>query len=262
MNCPRPLLLAAAFALACPAAMAAKPATVEGFLGGWGYRITGTYTNTSELDLQDDLGLKSTARQDHALGFHPGRAGWLPAVRLDYARIAASGLQRVPLVPPSPLDPLIGVITPTETVVANRTSINDFELTTRWLVPRRWLPETLELQGGFTLAALRGSVQVADETNGQQQTQSVNEVFPLASAAVHWQPLSTLRLSLSGDYVRYQDNRADELEAMLRWQAFGPVGLEAGYRQRRYRFNEPMNALDSRVAGWRVGMVMAVPLGR
>lgn len=225
----------------------AEAGQLFGFIGGWSYDIQGTYTNTAELDLEDDLALRGTARKSYALGYQPAAEGWVPQLELDYVRIAASGQQRftpfgLPLLP--------------ETVVDNRTTVNDFELTARW----PWQLGSVTLLGGFTVTHLDGSVQAADEATGIQQTQKVKETFPLLSLGVQWQPVASLRFTLTGDYVRYDGNRADEWEAKVLWKLLGPVGLEGGYRQRRYKIDEPMNALDARVRGARFGVVMELPI--
>ncbi len=235
----------------------AAPARAYAFIGGWAYDISGTFTNTSELDLQDDLGLQPTARENYVLGYTPAKSGWIPALEFDYTRIAADGQQRFQTLPTTGLEPVTGIVVPTETVVDDRTSVNDFELTARW----PWQIGAFTLLGGITLTTLNGSIMVADESNGQRQTQNINETFPLLSAGVEWQPIESLRLSLSGDYVQYDGNRADELEARLLWKFLGPIGLEGGYRQRRYKINEPMARLDATVSGARIGLVMEIPFG-
>ena len=249
------VLSAALLALLLSPMAHAESGRMYGFIGGWAYDITGTYTNTSELDLEDDLALHSTARQNYVLGYVPARFGWIPALEFDYTRIAATGQQRFPLLPGTGLDPITGPLVP-DTVVDDRTSVNDFELTARW----PWQLGSVRLLGGFTVTTLHGQVTAADETNGQQETQKINETFPLLSLGVQWQPAPSLRVSLSGDYIEYGGNRADELEASVLWKFLGPVGLEAGYRQRRYKINDTVNKLDARVAGARIGVVMEIPL--
>lgn len=229
----------------------AEPARVYGFIGGWAYDIKGVYTNTRDLDLQDDLGLKSTARQDYALGYVPAGLGWLPGLEFGYNRIAADGRQQFSLLPVSGVLP-----SSTDVVVEDRTKVNDFELTARW----PWQLGDFTLLGGLTVTNLKGTVTAADESTGQQQTQKINETFPQLSVAVEWRPIDVLRLSLSSDYITYSGNRADELEAKLLWKVLGPVGIEAGYRQRRYKITDAVNKLDARVTGARLGVVMEIPL--
>ena len=247
--------LLAMWSLFCVPTAQAEVARFSGFIGGWAYDISGRYTNTSELDLQDDLALMTTARQSYALAYRPARLGWVPALELDYIRIAADGEQRFQNLPGTPLDPLAGLLVPAETVVEDRTSVNDFELTARW----PWQRGAFRLLGGLTVRHLDGFVRVADESSGQQQTQPIKETFPLLSLGLEWQPVQSLRLSLSGDYVRYDGNQADEIDARIVWKVLGPIALEGGYRQRRYQFVEPMNALDAKVAGARIGLVLEIP---
>lgn len=246
----RRVVMAAMLTL-CFSPARAEVGRVYGFVGGWAYDISGSYANPDELDLEDDLGLHSTARQDYAVGYVPAETGWLPALEFGYTRIAADGQQRFPLLP------VAGLLPPsTDVVVDDRTDVNDFELTARW----PWRRGAFSLLGGFTVTTLKGSVTAADENNGQPQTQKINETFPQLSVAVQWQPADALRLSLSGDYISYGGNRADELEARLLWKFLGPVGLEVGYRQRHYKIADAVNRLDARVAGARLGLVMEIPL--
>jgi len=222
----------------------ADDAIVHAFVGGWAYDITGSATNTARYDFKDDLNLRVSDRKSYALGYTPAGPGWVPALEFDYAHIAADGMQTVST----------GLLGGT-TVVDDRTDVDDYELALRW----PWQQGAFTVSGGLTVAALNGIVVVADADTGEQQTQKVNEIFPRASLAVAWQPVPSLRFSASGDYVKYKDNRADALEARVFWQCLGPVGLEAGYRQRRYKIQDPMNALDARVAGVRVGVRMELP---
>ena len=222
-------------------------------IGGWAYDISGSYTNTSRLDLEDDLGLKPTARKDYFIGYAPARFGWVPALEFGYTRIAADGQQTFAAVPVPGAELVTGGLA-SDTVVNDRTNVNDFELNARW----PWRLGSFTVLGGFTVTTLKGTVVVADENTGEQQTQKINETFPLLSVGVEWQPVDALRVSLSGDFVQYSGNRADELEARVLWKFLGPIGLEGGYRQRRYKIIEPMNQLDARVAGARVGLVMEI----
>lgn len=228
--------------------VAAAEGTVHAFIGGWAYDISGTTTTTTttteRYNLKDDLGLKVSDRKSYALGYTPAGSGWVPALEFDYVHVAAEGMQTVST-------GLLGG----STVVDNRTDVDDYELTLRW----PWQRGDFTLAGGLTLAALNGVVVVADADTGQQQTQKVDEIFPRLSLALAWQPLPSLRFSLSGDYVQYNDNRADALEARVFWKCLGPIGLEGGYRQRRYKIRDPMNDLDARVAGARIGVRMDLP---
>lgn len=235
----------------CP--VHAAPARLFGSVGGWAYDITGTYTNTSSLDLEDDLKLKSTARADFSLGYAPEAFGWVPAIEFDYTRVAADGEQTFTLLPAGSA---LGALPGTSMTVKDRTSINDFELTSRWPLQLG----SFTLLGGFTITSLHGDILVADESNGELRRQNIDETFPLVSAGVEWQPANALRFSVSGDYIQYQGNKSAEIEAQVLWKLLGPIGLEAGYRQRRYKIIETGNRLDAHVSGARVALVMEIPL--
>lgn len=220
---------------------------VHVFAGGWAYDITGSTTTTERFDFKDDLSLQVSDRKNYALGYAPVEPGWLPAVEFDYAHIAADGQQTVST-------GLLGG----STVVDDRADVDDYELALRW----PWRRGDVAVAGSLTVAALNGTVVVADADTGQQQVQKINEVFPRLGMTVEWQPLSSLRFSVSGDYIRYKDNRADAIEAHVLWKCLGPVGIEGGYRQRRYRIRDTAGDLDARVAGARIGIRMELPVGR
>lgn len=225
---------------------AAAEGSVHAFIGGWAYDINGSTTTTQRFDFKDDLNLKVTDRKNYAVGYTPAALGWVPALEFDYVHIAADGMQTV-------TTSLLGV--GTSTVVDDRTDVDDYELALRW----PWQRDDFTFSGGLTVAALNGTVLVADADTGERQTQRVNEIFPRLSLAVAWQPVPSLRFSLSGDYVKYKDNRADALEARVFWKFLGPIGLEGGYRQRRYKIRDSANDLDARVAGARIGVRMELP---
>lgn len=231
--------------------------SVYGFIGGWAYDIQGDITAGATLDFERDLGLRANDRKSYTLGYTPARFGWLPAIEFDYLRIAAEGMQTIPGVADgTPVQPVFdGIGVGAGTVVRDSADINDFELSARW----PWQIGDFTLSGGINLIRLDGTVLVADANSGEESLQDFEQVFPLLSAAAVWQPTPVLRLSLRGDFIQYQDDRADALEAHVFWRFLGPVGLEAGYRQRRYKVVDGSDEINARLAGGRIGVRMEVP---
>lgn len=233
---------------------------VSAFVGGWAYELSGEITNGATLDFERDLGLKASDRQSYSVNYRVEPGGWIPSVGVDYQRIRAEGRQTIAATVGAPtpaLEPLFGGLP----VGAGRTveddaDLGDLEVNALW----SWPFGPVRLSGGVTLAWLDGDVRVADASSGASRTQSLSEVFPLLSAAVEWQPIESLRLSLRGDYIQYQDDAADSLEATVFWKMLGPVGLEAGYRQRHYRVKDSRTDIDARLAGARVGIRLELPI--
>ena len=54
------MAMATVLVLMC-SAVRAEAASVYGMIGGWAYDISGVYTNTSELDLEDDLAQRESS---------------------------------------------------------------------------------------------------------------------------------------------------------------------------------------------------------
>jgi hypothetical protein len=225
-----------------------------GMLGGWSYQARGSVTNGAPLDFQRDLGLHSTDRADYGFGFAPSsrQSGWLPTVDLGYVHIGERGLQQV-------RTPLVFGLLALDSEVETSTDVDDLQLALRW----PWRIGKFRLDSGLNLTRLDGEVIVADADTGQRNRQPVDEIFPSPSLALAWQPLRSLRLSLRGDYISYQGQRAQTLEAGAYWQMLGPIGLELGWRQRRYKVESENEfgpyLLDARLSGVRFGLRFEIP---
>ena len=244
--------------LSATAPLCAAQSSLSALVGGWGYDIKGEITNGGTLDFERDLALRATGRFSAALAYRPAGAGWLPALALDYQRVAAEGMQTIPGVADgSAAEPLFdGLGVGAGTRVRDSADLRDVQLNARW----GYDLSTLRLSGGLTLVWLDGPVVVADADSGESRTQDISQLFPLLSIAAEWQPLPSVSLTLRGDYAEYEENKAQGLEGTVLWKLLGPVGLEAGYRQRRYRVKDGGNDIDARLLGARVGMRMEWPL--
>lgn len=223
-------------------------------LGGWGYGLKGNVVNGGEpLDFQRDLDLKGTARQQYALGCAPAQSGWLPALAADYVRIGARGRQNISATT------RFGVlqVSPATTAITSA-EVNDLEFSARW----GWQPgfADLRLLAGIGLTRLDGLVVVADANSGERQQQTVDQTFPLLSLGAVWQPTKLIALRLNGEYISYKGDTAQGLEALASWQFLGPLGLEAGWRMRRYAVSNNSFSFDARLSGARVGMRFEFPL--
>lgn len=233
---------------------------VYGLLGSWSYVPRGTVTSGSQLDFQRDLGLKTEDRREYLLGYQPASTDprWLPSVDLAVLRLSARGSQQIAgIEAPLPgLAPVFGLLPlPDGTTAEASASIDDLEARLHW--PWQW--RSLVLSGGVTLSYLAGEVIVADAETGERDQERIQELFPQPGLGLAWQPLASLRLSLRGDYVQYQKNRAQALEASLFWRLLGPVGLEAGWRQRRFKVESGDYLLDTRLSGYRIGLRFEIP---
>ena len=250
-------LTAALFALQLtPFAARAQDGHAYGLVGAWTYQARGSVVNNgAPLDFERDLGLEGSKYGDLALGFLPAsrQSRWLPAVSLGYTHFVERGLQQVQ----TPV--LFGLLT-LDGEAESSADVDDLQLSLRW--PWRITP-ALRLEGGVNLTRLDGAVIVTDVESGQRNRQPVDEIFPAPSLALAWNPLPALRLRARADYVEYQGQRAQTLEADAYWRMLGPVGLEAGWRQRRYKV-ETTNEfgpyrLDARLSGLRIGVRFELP---
>ena len=255
---PSRRLLAALAAVATVAAtpVRAQDGHVYGFVGAWTYQARGSVENNGPpLDFERDLGLEGRKYGDLALGFLPAsrQSAWLPAMSLGYTHFIERGVQQVQ----TPI--LFGLVT-LDGEAESSADVDDLQLSLRW--PWRITP-ALRLEGGINITRLDGAVIVTDVDSGQRNRQPVDEIVPAPSLAIAWNPLPALRLRARADYVTYQGQQAQTLEADAYWQMFGPVGLEAGWRQRRYHV-ETSNEfgpyrLDARLSGLRIGVRFELP---
>lgn len=223
--------------------------------GAWDYVARGSVTDQTRLDLQDDLGLRSQDRGDYQLGYQPGYLSrrWLPRLELGYVHLAAQGRQELSgLELPGPgLPPLFGGLPLLNGNTAKTSAdLDDLEMRAQW----PWQLGSLLLGAGLNLSRLEGLIVVADADTGASNRQRVDEVFPSLSLGADWQPWDWLSLSLRGDYVQYQGDRAQGLEASALWRIHGPISLEAGWRQRAYKIESDDYLVDARLSGARLGL--------
>lgn len=239
--------------LAAPAF--ARDAHWYGQIGAWAYDLRGSVSDVSRLDFQDDLGLRPRDRGEFLLGYQPGSRDprWLPGVELDYLRLSADGEQQLSglALPGLGTPPLFGELPLLEGNTAQTTArIQALEARLDW----PWQLGDLLLGAGLHLTRLDGRIVVADADTGASNRQPVDEIFPSLSLSASWQPLETLRFSLRGHYVQYRQDRAQGLEASAYWRLFGPIGLEAGWRQRVYKVSSDDYLIDARLSGARLGL--------
>lgn len=209
-------------------------------IGGWGYDLTGSVVNGARLDFKNDLNLRASDKKTFALGYIPSRLGWIPALDVDYIQIKANGEETFGGTT------LFGTVPLTSsTTITNHADINDLELSARW----PYKVGTLTIAAGATVTRLNGPVVVAIANSSQQSREDIDEVFPLPSLALIWQPVRSLRLTARGDYIRYKGDAAETYEATALWKMFGPLGIEAGYRHRRYKVVDGDYVLDAKLNG-------------
>lgn len=242
-------LLAALALLAAPAAHAN---TYYFGLGGWGYDVEGSVNNSggTTFDFQRDLDLKASNRKELTLGYRPAKFGWVPGVDFSYLRIEARGRQM------ATATSVFGtVIIPAGAPIENATGINDFDASIRW--PYTLGPVTMS--AGLTVARLDGKVTLGNGNTNVADAQEIDETFPLASLGLAYAPLPALRLAVRGDYIESGGSKAQTLEGSLLYKFFGPVGLELGYRERRFKIVDGNSLYDARLSGARLALRMEIP---
>ncbi len=219
--------------------------------GGWVYEPSGSVTNRGEaLDLEQDLNLKGKSRRELGLGFSPAAFGWLPGLDFNYVRIVTKGTQTAQATTDFGTLPIV-----TGETIANSSAINDFDASIRWPYDLG----KLRLSGGFTVAHLDGDITVSNPDSGASDTLQIRETFPLASLGLRYTPVPSVVLSARGDYVRYEGNQAHTWEASVLWNLLGPVGLEAGWRERRFLIDDGSERYDTRLKGARIALRMSFP---
>lgn len=214
--------------------------------GGWVYDAMGTVTSGSQLDFKNDLNLKTTDKGEFTLGYIPAKLGWIPGLDFGYVHLAAEGMQNIPRTVRFGVLPL-----PERTPIATSAAIDDFDASIRW----PWVWQHYTISGGVTVARLKGAVVVADSNTGAQNRQPIEQTFPLLSIGASYTPIESLRFNARGDYIQYSGDSAQTIEAGVFYKFFGPVGLEAGWRQRRFKINSGNGYnFDARLSGARIAL--------
>lgn len=227
-----------------------RPRYLFASAGGWAYKLTGSVVNGSQLDFDRDLNLKVSNRSNFALGYLPARLGWVPGLTLDYVRVEASGQQKF-----AGTAVFGGVQITNGSTVNDSARIDDLELSARW--PYRF--DDFTFSAGLTATRLNGPVTVALANSAQQDRREISQVFPLPSLAIQWQPAEAFRVTARGDYIRYSGDSAETYELSVLWKILGPVGLEGGYRHRRYKVVDGSYVLDAKLNGARFGLRYEFP---
>lgn len=239
------------FALApcCLLCCAALPAYADtqyyGGAGAWFYDVKGSVSNNGvRLDFKKDLNLTAKSPGEVVLGFIPDAPRWFPAVEASYVRISTEGQQKI-----SGQSVVFGMVPLTQnSVVATSAKLNNYDVSLRWGFP---IGKKFRINGGFAVAELDGDVVVANQQTGAADRQPISEVFPLISGGLVWTPFADISLRTRFDYIQQGENKAQTAEASVNAVLWGPLALEAGYRQRRFKVVNNQYNFDSRLGGAR-----------
>ena len=244
----------------------AGPVEAPGFYrldgGAWGFQPRGSarFSGTS-VDLQRDLGLTAdrggVIRAEWAENLADTAHPWyLPVqVSTDYFASTFRGQQNILPTTLLSLGPIV-ILQSAGTTVATTTEFRDFGAQVGW---KLWqFQPGARLEGGLALKNVKADINVVSPTQNQQVQQDVGLTFPLPMLAVT-AGRGAVRLRAEAQYAKLSGRSALNTEALVNWQppALVGLGVEAGYRYRRYQFDNDSgsgNAFDLRLSGWRLGL--------
>lgn len=217
--------------------------------GLWDYELSGTVRDGgSPLDLRDDLNVQTRSRQAFALATEAGPS-WLPALALSYTPIDVRGEQLITTT--VGFGPLI--LLRNESTALTDADLTDVALTADG---RLFGGDTLQFRGGLTVRSLEGPITVRDADSNESRTEDVREWFPQLHLALRWQPAPRWQIGTSADWIEVDDNRATQLRLQVDWRVWGPLGLSAGWQEKRFRVFSGRFALDSDFDGYFGGLMV------
>lgn len=217
----------------------------------WGYRVHGVVVRDGDVqDLGADLGVQSLEHAAYGFAWNTGSGWWHPDFAASYTKIDAAGERRTDnSVSFGPL-----VLFPAEGVAQGRADLDDVDLTLRYPLQL----DALTLWGGLTLKRLRGDVSVRSATNGSEDREHIDQIFPLLHVAANQRLADWVSLSAQGNAVRYGDDLAYEWRVGASLGLLGPLGVNFGWQTKRYRFNDGNYRLDATLSGLIAGVSLTL----
>lgn len=216
----------------------------------WDYRLEGGTTDTERLDFQRDLSARTDDRIGLALWLRPSPA-WLPELGYRRSPLDVSGQQT------RQTGLQIGDLTllPQTREALVDADLDNHSLTARYTIT---MSPAISLLPGLTLRQIDGVVRIRDGDDIAVDDERIDEWFPQLHLALRWQPQPALALHLTGEWIEASGRLADGFEAAVRWSpAEGPVAIEAGWAQQRYRFSAGDDRVRARFAGPFAGLGLA-----
>ena len=235
-----------AFLLAAAAAAPALAGEFRADGGVWIYRVRGFIDNNGQrLDFNRDLGVGTQRDGFVALEYAHGPS-WIPDVTVNYSRLGGSGATTT--------HPAVGPVVIPGGSVTNTSSahFNDVDVSARYEIALG----SVGVSPGLTLKALNGDIVTRDDASGAESRQSYREVFPMLHARVVWAPGRILRFAAQGNWIARGGDQAWEYAVSAEPRLIGPLGLYAGWQEKRYRV-QSSGQLDARLSGMRLGVILS-----
>ena len=215
----------------------------------WDSRVSGTLNdNGGVVDLKHDLGAESNDHHQFSSFLQTGPGWWRPDLAASYTQIkiegsrtlSSSGLQFGSIV----------VLPGSNDTVVTRANIRDADVSLRY----PFAVGPLHVSAGVTIKQLKGDISVQDITTGTRSDQPVDQTFPMAHALAEWPlPFST-SIAVSGNWVHYKNDSADEAKIMVRVPIFGPLEGRIGWQRKHYHVDDHGYLLDTTLQGAMAGI--------
>ncbi len=194
----------------------------------WYGRVSGTVQNQGRaVDLRDEMGLGNSASHGWLVD-----DGWL---QLSYMPMDFAGSGQL-----SSDATFGGASFSSDANVQTQADFTD--LGARFL----WFPWR-DLGLGLAVKILDGEIVVSEE-GGASDSDTISEIFPLATVSYSTDLLQLMRLNLDAGYIAFEKNWALELSAGLEIAA-EPMRIRLGWHQKQYDVTNGESAMDARVGG-------------
>lgn len=112
------------------------------------------------------------------------------------------------------------------------------------------LDNWISLDIGLTGRVFEQGFKLTDVNTGEKTEIEVDSVIPLAYLAVKFDlPLTGLYIGADGNGISYDDNQIIDVKAMIGWEIFLGLGIEAGYRYFDIDYKDGREEVDATIEG-------------
>jgi outer membrane protein len=112
------------------------------------------------------------------------------------------------------------------------------------------LDNWVSLDIGITGRMFEQGFEMTDVTTGEKSKIDVDSVIPLVYLAVKFDlPLTGLYVGADGNGVSFDDDQIIDIKAMVGWEIFAGLGIEAGYRYFDIDYKDGRDEVDMTIEG-------------
>lgn len=218
----------------------------EASVAQWRYTLGGVVTDENDEEIPLDRGTRRGDRSQVVL-----RLGaqfnhrWLPDVELRFNELEGGTQTTVEGAS------FAGVQIGADQQAVAFSRLDELSAALRYPLSR----DGIRLSAGVLLKQLDGFVTVSNSDGSETQTEDYSELVPMLSVQATLAPFGPFRLRIEGAHIRSDDNRATEFAARILWAIIDPLGIEAGFLSKDFRFSTDDFDVDADFRGGYFGFI-------